>query len=653
MRRHSHSQFREGWVVAGMEVVVEKLNVSVSVSGLAEPKRLLQDLTFRVDPGDVVALMGPSGAGKTTLLNCLVGRGNVGTVDGSLSYNGLHLGQVRSDVGYVTQDDIMYESLTPRENLSFAAALLQRSASLAERRAAVEDVLHKLNLMKCADTLVGTPGLVKGISGGERKRTNVALSLLAQPTLLLLDEPTSGLDSKMAEELMADVGKVAQQGCTVIATIHQPSEAVFQRFAKILLLSAGQIAHYGPVPGLRGTLQDLGFETPEGKPLPEVLLEILDEGASHEEMQQHRLAQLKAMSTSDSDVPANAAAAPVVASRHGFFGQLRILIQREALAVRRNKTLTVVRAVQSVAATVLVGWIFAQLPRNVSGVQSRLFAGFLLIFGQFMFALLGVVNAFPAERAVFLREAQDRLYHPAAFYLSKVMLDTVMQSLFPLIVVAIGYGMIGLNMEAFERVLLFYIILSIVSNCGSAIGFAVSAAVSSVSTALSIAPGLVMPQLLLAGIFIKVEDMPQPFNALSHLMVARYAVQAFATNEFTCDTNAECTDAWRFSSGHKCDDSPCHYCCSDHDVKSSAGVCPVLTCDDALKFLGFDEPWPQGETNSQTIAYNIIALLCALVFFRLQGLNVLMMSYRHATGSSCMCLKSWWKRSSEVCKEKE
>ena len=109
----------------------------------------------------------------------------------------------------------------------------------------VESVIEKLNLKKCADTVVGSPGLVRGISGGERKRTNVALSLLGSPSLLLLDEPTSGLDSKMSDSLMRDVKQITEQGCTVVATIHQPSEAVFTRFDKVLLLETGRATWLG------------------------------------------------------------------------------------------------------------------------------------------------------------------------------------------------------------------------------------------------------------------------------------------------------------------------------------------------------------------------------------------------------------------------
>jgi len=319
--------------------------------------------------------------------------------------------------------------------------------------------------------------------------------------------------------------------------------------------------------------------------------------------------------------------------RANFCTQLVVLLRREMVNVKRNKALTVVRAVQTVASSLLIGLIFLQIERNMSGLQPRLFSSFLLVF-----ALLGVVNAFPAERAVFLRETQDKLYHPTAFYLAKVLVDTVMQCFFPILVVAISYPLIGLNGESADRVLWFYAIMAVSSNCGAAVGFMVSAAVPSVNLALSIAPGLVMPQLLLAGIFIKVEDLPQPFNALSYLMVARYAVQATVVNEFNCIVKDDCLpQVWRNSSADLCDQSPCDFCCTNHEMMAAGGLCPVLSCEDALAYLGMDQIWPMGRNHEETIFHNFLALLCLLCFFRLQGLNVLLLSYRHATGKLWPC----------------
>jgi len=622
-------------MAAGMRVGVEELTVSVAGKGGA--RKLLQDVSFLVEPGEVAALMGPSGAGKTTLLNRVVGRGITGEVSGRITYSGHSIDKIRSRIGYVTQDDIMYETLTPRENLNFTAAFVQGRASAQQQREAVEAVLHKLRLVKCADTVVGSPGLVKGVSGGERKRTNVAMSLLGKPQLLLLDEPTSGLDATMAAELMADVSAIAKTGCTVIATIHQPSEAVFEAFTKVLLLDAGRLAYFGPVLGLRQKLGGLGFATPEQKPLPELLLEILehpreDSTAADREAHATRLTNLRNASEA-SQVDTAPTMELLLTQRLGPCGQLRVLFWRGLLNLRRSKVLTVVRTMQTVLSAALIGWIFVQLEHDIAGVNTRIFAAFLLVFTQLLFAVLGVVNTFPAERAVFLREAQDRWYSPAAFYLSKVVIDTVMQALFPVLVTAIGYPLIGLNTGKAERIVYFYLIIALCANCGAAMGFAVSAAVSNVSTALAIAPGMIMPQMLLSGIFIRTDDLPEPFKSLSYIMLTRYALNAAVTNEFTCETDDACTDAWR--RGGDCADSPCDFCCTDEEQAISGGVCPVITCEDALRFVGLDSDhiWPAGETSEDTIAYNVLGLLVLMVCFRMLGLLLLLLSYRKAARS--------------------
>mmetsp|Transcript_124810 Transcript_124810/g.249227 ORF Transcript_124810/g.249227 Transcript_124810/m.249227 type:complete len:642 (-) Transcript_124810:63-1988(-) len=624
-----------------MNIHVQNVTVKIA-AGNTPSKSLLENVSFQADVGDVIALMGPSGAGKTTMLNCLAGRGIKGEVSGSITYNGHDLKSARSAISYVTQDDIMYETLTPRENLLFAASFIQGDTTMQERCRAVAAVMEKLRLTKCANTVVGTAGLVKGISGGERKRTNVALSLLSNPSLLLMDEPTSGLDSKMSDELMADVCDVAKQGCTVVATIHQPSGAVFARFTNVLLMQAGKVAYFGPVAGLRGVLQGCGFDEPQHIPLPEILLDALEapNDSSTDDVAEHsrRLEKLRSQrSEGSTGALVNPWAAPATGIQPlRFHRQLALLFKRNMLNLRRSKVLITARVGQTIMSTLFIGWIFVQSGSNMKGVNNRWYAVFLLAFGQCLFALLGVVNTFPAERAVFLRELQDRWYHPAAFYLAQVLVDAIVQSLVPLLVVAIGYWMIGLNASNFTRVAVFYIYIALLSNVGSAIGFIVSAAVSNVTTGLSIAPGLLLPQMLLCGLFIKIDDLPQPFHALSYVVVVRYGLQGLMVNEFTCETSPLCTPAsYSTVYGAECSTSPCDFCCDAHEVALSRGMCPILTCDDALNSLGLDSEsmWPSGDTNGKTILYNMSAMVILLVFTRLLGMVVLVVSYRLAAES--------------------
>lgn len=157
--------------------------------------KVLNNVSGRVESGEVCAIMGPSGAGKSSLLNVLAGRsasgGNV-KVDGTVKVGGAIVNpvQYRTQIAYVMQDDALMATATPREALRFSASLRLTGVSAEEIEEAVNHTLEALGIMECADTFIGNQ-LIKGISGGQRKRTSVGIELITQPSLLFLDEPTS------------------------------------------------------------------------------------------------------------------------------------------------------------------------------------------------------------------------------------------------------------------------------------------------------------------------------------------------------------------------------------------------------------------------------------------------------------------------------
>ena len=120
------------------------------------------------------------------------------------------------------QDDIILPTFTPRETFKFVADLRLGNKSEEEKKEIVNNLLDVLGLNKCADTYVGNH-MIKGISGGERKRTSIGMELLVNPSLIFLDEPTTGLDSTTALNLIRLLKNLADNGRTIISTIHQPS----------------------------------------------------------------------------------------------------------------------------------------------------------------------------------------------------------------------------------------------------------------------------------------------------------------------------------------------------------------------------------------------------------------------------------------------
>ncbi|MCG8463186.1 MAG: FHA domain-containing protein, partial [Holophagales bacterium] len=230
---------------------IEVRDLVIDVPG----KRLIESVGLTLFPGELVGLMGPSGAGKTTLM--LAMNGYMAPAGGRVLYNGqdlyAHYDQFRQHLGYVPQDDIMHGDLTVREALYYSARLrLPSDMKKAEIGARIRKVLAQLGLEGTEDVLIGSP-TKKGISGGQRKRVNLAMELLTDPSVLFLGEPTSGLSSEDALMVMKVLRKLADGGKTILITIHQPSREVFRQMDSLVLLAkdAGSevpagLAFFGP-----------------------------------------------------------------------------------------------------------------------------------------------------------------------------------------------------------------------------------------------------------------------------------------------------------------------------------------------------------------------------------------------------------------------
>lgn len=214
-------------------------------------KHLLKNVSGVAYPGELLAVMGSSGAGKTTLLNSLAFRSPSGvsiSPSAVRALNGapVNAKQLRSKCAYIQQDDLFIGSLSAKEHLIFQAMLrLDRNMPYREKLRKVDEVIADLSLTKCENTVIGVPGRIKGLSGGERKRLAFASEALTDPSLLMCDEPTSGLDSFMAHNVLQVLKRLAQKDKTIILTIHQPSSEIFGLFDKLLLMAEGRVAFLG------------------------------------------------------------------------------------------------------------------------------------------------------------------------------------------------------------------------------------------------------------------------------------------------------------------------------------------------------------------------------------------------------------------------
>ena len=213
----------------------------------------IKKFSFSAKSGQLVGIMGGSGSGKSTLLKVL--NGSLKPDSGGIYVNGLNLQrrtkELEGMIGHIPQDDLLIEELTVHQNLLFNAKLCMDGQTKEEIHLAVDDMLHELDLFSVKDLKVGSP-LNKYISGGQRKRLNIALELIREPHLLFVDEPTSGLSSTDSENVIALLKEQALKGRLIISTIHQPSSILFKQFDHLIVLDKGGYPVYSgnPIDGI-------------------------------------------------------------------------------------------------------------------------------------------------------------------------------------------------------------------------------------------------------------------------------------------------------------------------------------------------------------------------------------------------------------------
>ncbi|KAH7444208.1 hypothetical protein KP509_02G069600 [Ceratopteris richardii] len=242
-------------------------------------KKILSNVTGKLSPGRVTAVMGPSGAGKTTFLNALAGKAYSSTTTGEILINGRAdpIRYYKKIIGFVPQDDIVHGNLTVEENLWFSARYrLSLNMSKADQVLVVERIIDALGLESIRSSMVGTVEK-RGISGGQRKRVNVGLEMVMEPSLLILDEPTSGLDSTSSQLVLKALRREALVGVNVGVVLHQPSYSLFRLFDDVMFLAkGGRTVYLGPVDEVESYFSSMGIVIPERINPPDHIMDVLE-----------------------------------------------------------------------------------------------------------------------------------------------------------------------------------------------------------------------------------------------------------------------------------------------------------------------------------------------------------------------------------------
>ncbi|XP_004292538.1 PREDICTED: ABC transporter G family member 22-like [Fragaria vesca subsp. vesca] len=489
------------------------------------PSCILQGITGSVQPGEVLALMGPSGGGKTTLLNLLSGRTKLNS--GSITYNDQpYTKSLKHRIGYVMQDDLLFPHLTVKETLTYAALLrLPISLTKTQKKERAMHVIHELGLERCQDTVIGGI-LVRGVSGGERKRVCIGNEILLNPSLLFLDEPTSGLDSTAAFRILQMLQIIAEAGKTVVTTIHQPSSRIFSKFDKLILLGRGSSLYFGkaseammyfssigcaPLIAMNPAefLIDLANGNTNDKSLP---TEWEDGGPSVHEFlvsaNQDRLSKMAYRSHQNS----------VLLLHHGehqkqgrsyskeskatWWEQFSILFRR-GLKERRHEYFCWMRIIQVISTAIIIGLLWwhsnASSAKQLHDQAGLLF--FISVFWAF-FPLFTAIFTFPQERAIVAKERSVEMYKLSSYFLARNISDLPLDLLLPVVFLVIVYMMVGLKRTYaafFETMLTIF--LSIVAAQG--LGLSIGAAFIDIKKATTFASVIVMTFMLSGGFFIQ------------------------------------------------------------------------------------------------------------------------------------------------------
>ena len=463
-----------------------------------KPRLLLDDISLVVKPKELIGLLGPSGAGKTTLMNAL--NGFVKPTTGQVRYNGedlyRNLEALKSTIGYVPQEDIMHRQLSVRRCLYYAAKLrLPEDVSDEEVNRRVEAMLDTLKLdPQRWDNPVST------LSGGQRKRVSLGIELLPKPGVLFLDEPTAGLDPRTETLMMMLFRQLANQGSTIIITTHLLGS--FGVLDKVVVLLQGRLAYYGP-----GTkfLQYFKAEAP-----PDVYDDLTDNNTapySLELKQRYAASDLykELIAQPQTAIPAEKSPspttpAPAAGTRGKGFSlrQFKVLLRRnwELKFVDRGQTLLLF--LQAPIVALLVAFM-ATKPNQVETL-------FMAIFAALWFGCSNAVREIVDEQTVYRRERQTGLKIPS-YVLSKLAVLSFVALAQCVSVVVILLAVHRALALSLPEVVAAIGIMFLVAVNGTVIGLLISSLVSSPEKALSLFPLVLIPELLLCGLILPVNQI--------------------------------------------------------------------------------------------------------------------------------------------------
>lgn len=521
--------------------VIEASRVAVAASG----RRLLEDVSLVVQPGEMVAIMGPSGAGKSTLLSVL--NGEVVPVAGRLVVGGLdlheHYDLFRGRIGYVPQDDILHADLTVWQALWYAARLrLPPDTTSEEIGRRIRAVIAQLGLEGTEQTRVGDQRK-RGVSGGQRKRVNLAMELLTDPPILVLDEPTSGLSSTDALSVIDLLRSLADAGKTILVTIHQPSLDAFRKFDAVAVIARdastnqiGRLAWFG-----RAWPDAVAFfepPVPGAEPATSVegLLRGLATRPVNDWVRQWQQSVAKSIwvdrrSGRHADAATNRQ--PLKRRTTAPFTQWCTLVQRTLAVKAADRWNSVVMFAQAPLVGLLIAAVFGKVVRHEPSLELWPKIGVNLATTLFVTALAAIwfgcsstAREIVTEWPIYRRERMVGLSIPA-YVLAKMTVLLGVAAVQSTLLLGIVWWTCRLDTPWWQ----LYAVLYAAALAGGALGLLISATLQTAEAAAGVLPVLLLPMIVLGGILVPLADLPRLTQPLAAAMPSRWAFEGMVVPE--------------------------------------------------------------------------------------------------------------------------
>jgi len=520
----------------------------------------IHHMSFAEESGRMVGIMGASGAGKSTLLSIL--NGTYAPSQGSVLINGIDMHrekeEVKGLVGYVSQDDLLIEELTVFENLYFNAKLCFDNLTDEEIRDKVNMVLKSLGLYEIRDMKVGSP-LNKKISGGQRKRLNISLELIREPSILFLDEPTSGLSSRDSENILDLLKELALKGKLLFVVIHQPSSDIFKMFDRLIILDTGGYLIYNGNPVFsieyfKRMIHHANYNETEchvcGNVNPEQIFNIVESRVLDEYGQltsTRRVSplewreQYKENIEGKEQVPEQGKGIPEISFRTpNKVKQFMVFVKRDILSKLADTQYLLITLLEAPVLAFFLAFLIKYFDESVKIPEYTLLDNTNLPVYMFMSVIVAIFMGLTVsaeeiikDRKILKREAFLNLSWNS-YLMSKVVVQFLISAIQAFTFVLIGNGITEIRGMMFE----YWLVLFSAWAMSNMMGLLISDSFKAVVTIYILIPFLVIPQIILSGIMVKYEKLNPNISSPSNIpfygeaITARWGYEALAVKQF-------------------------------------------------------------------------------------------------------------------------